>query len=97
MKFTKMQGCGTDYVYVNGFAETVENPAAAAKVLQAQAEGLVEDHKRGLLQSIEELYEMTNMQSEVRGLQNQLTSAQERLTEIRSKHPKLLEEQTHES
>lgn len=23
MKFTKMQGCGNDYVYVNGFAETV--------------------------------------------------------------------------
>ena len=23
MKFTKMQGCGNDYVYVNGFTETV--------------------------------------------------------------------------
>ncbi|MDD3571082.1 MAG: diaminopimelate epimerase [Lachnospiraceae bacterium] len=26
MKFTKMQGCGNDYVYVNCFEETVENP-----------------------------------------------------------------------
>lgn len=26
MKFTKMQGCGNDYVYVNCFKEKVENP-----------------------------------------------------------------------
>lgn len=26
MKFTKMQGCGNDYVYVNCFQETVKNP-----------------------------------------------------------------------
>ena len=25
MKFTKMQGCGNDYVYVNGITEKVEN------------------------------------------------------------------------
>lgn len=30
MKFTKMHGCGNDYVYVNCFEETVENPEAAA-------------------------------------------------------------------
>ncbi len=24
MKFTKMHGCGNDYVYVNGFEETVQ-------------------------------------------------------------------------
>jgi len=27
MKFTKMQGCGNDYVYVNCFEEKVENPS----------------------------------------------------------------------
>ena len=27
MKFTKMHGCGNDYVYVNLFEEKVENPA----------------------------------------------------------------------
>lgn len=33
MKFTKMQGCGNDYVYVNGFTEVVEDkPAMARKV-----------------------------------------------------------------
>ena len=26
MKFTKMQGLGNDYVYVNCFKETIENP-----------------------------------------------------------------------
>ena len=25
MKFTKMQGLGNDYVYVNGFEERIEN------------------------------------------------------------------------
>lgn len=30
MKFTKMQGAGNDYVYVNCFAEKVENPADVA-------------------------------------------------------------------
>lgn len=28
MKFTKMHGCGNDYVYVNLFEETIENPSA---------------------------------------------------------------------
>lgn len=27
MKFTKMQGIGNDYVYVNCFREQVENPS----------------------------------------------------------------------
>ncbi|UFS72624.1 diaminopimelate epimerase [Geomonas sp. RF6] len=30
MKFTKMQGAGNDYVYVNCFTETVEDPASVA-------------------------------------------------------------------
>ncbi|MDR1654067.1 MAG: diaminopimelate epimerase [Prevotellaceae bacterium] len=28
MKFTKMHGTGNDYIYVNGFEETIDNPAA---------------------------------------------------------------------
>ncbi len=27
MKFTKMHGIGNDYIYVNGLAETVADPA----------------------------------------------------------------------
>ncbi len=30
MKFTKMQGLGNDYVYVNGFEEKIENPSVLA-------------------------------------------------------------------
>lgn len=30
MKFTKMQGCGNDYVYINCLEETIENPSALA-------------------------------------------------------------------
>lgn len=32
-KFTKMQGTGNDYVYVNCFEEHIENPAALAKLM----------------------------------------------------------------
>ncbi len=31
MKFTKMQGCGNDYIYVNCFEENVPNPNETAK------------------------------------------------------------------
>lgn len=30
MKFTKMQGCGNDYIYVNCFEENVKNPSETA-------------------------------------------------------------------
>lgn len=30
MQFTKMQGCGNDYIYVNCFTETVSDPSRAA-------------------------------------------------------------------
>ena len=33
MRFTKMQGCGNDYVYVDGFRERVENPARTAQIV----------------------------------------------------------------
>lgn len=30
MKFTKMHGCGNDYIYINGFIEQVDNPSQLA-------------------------------------------------------------------
>ena len=30
MRFTKMQGCGNDYIYINCFEEKVENPEKLA-------------------------------------------------------------------
>jgi len=67
--------------------DDAEDPALATKALQQQAEGLVEDHKQSLLRSIQELYELSERQAEMRGLQKQLESAQDRLNQIRSQHP----------
>ena len=36
MKFTKMQGIGNDYVYVNCFEEHVEDPARVAQLVSEQ-------------------------------------------------------------
>lgn len=43
MKFTKMQGLGNDYVYVNCFQETVENPEEAAKKVSDRHFGIGSD------------------------------------------------------
>ena len=43
MKFTKMHGCGNDYVYVNCLKETVDDPAAAARVVSDRHFGIGSD------------------------------------------------------
>ena len=43
MKFTKMQGIGNDYVYVNCFEETVKDPAAVARYVSDRHFGLGSD------------------------------------------------------
>lgn len=40
MKFTKMQGCGNDYVYVNGMEECVENKKQVVPVLSDRHFGI---------------------------------------------------------
>jgi len=40
MKFTKMQGCGNDYVYVNGMTEQVENKAQVVPALSDRHFGI---------------------------------------------------------
>ena len=40
MKFTKMQGCGNDYVYINGMTETVENKKEAVPFLSDRHFGI---------------------------------------------------------
>lgn len=42
-KFTKMHGCGNDYVYVNGFTETIENPEQAAIFVSDRHKGIGSD------------------------------------------------------
>jgi len=43
MKFTKMQGIGNDYVYVNCFTETVEDPAKTARFVSDRHFGIGSD------------------------------------------------------
>ena len=43
MKFTKMHGIGNDYVYVNGFAEQVADPAAVARKVSDRHFGIGSD------------------------------------------------------
>ena len=43
MKFTKMHGLGNDYVYVNGFAQEVSNPADVARKVSDRHFGIGSD------------------------------------------------------
>lgn len=43
MKFTKMHGIGNDYVYVNCFEETVDNPAEVARFVSDRHYGIGSD------------------------------------------------------
>ena len=43
MRFTKMQGCGNDYIYINGFEETVENPEKLAIAMSERHFGVGSD------------------------------------------------------
>ena len=40
MKFTKMHGIGNDYIYVNGFVESVTNPAETARAVSDRHFGI---------------------------------------------------------
>lgn len=69
--------------------EDGEDPVASAKKLQAQCEELVEDHKRNMLKSLEDLYDLTERQKEMMSLRGSLEKAQARLSEIREHYPQL--------
>jgi diaminopimelate epimerase len=43
MRFTKMHGLGNDYIYVNGFAEHVPQPASVARVVSDRHFGIGAD------------------------------------------------------
>jgi hypothetical protein len=76
-------------VVLTATLEAGDDPEQCARTLQAKAEGLVEDHKQGMLRSIEELYQLSARQAEMRGLEKELKRAQDRLDEIRKEHPVL--------
>ena len=43
MKFTKMHGCGNDYIYVNGFEEKIEDEAKTAILVSDRHFGIGAD------------------------------------------------------
>ncbi|MBC8470240.1 MAG: diaminopimelate epimerase [Planctomycetes bacterium] len=43
MKFTKMHGLGNDYIYVNCFEETIENPVQLAQIVSDRHRGIGAD------------------------------------------------------
>ncbi len=43
MRFTKMHGCGNDYIYVNGFEESIEDESSAAIKLSDRHFGIGSD------------------------------------------------------
>ncbi|MBP1618393.1 MAG: diaminopimelate epimerase [Bacteroidetes bacterium] len=43
LKFTKMHGAGNDYIYVNGFTQTIENPSELALALSDRHFGIGSD------------------------------------------------------
>ncbi|MEG1166178.1 MAG: diaminopimelate epimerase, partial [Oscillospiraceae bacterium] len=43
MKFTKMQGCGNDYVYVNCFNETIDDRPALSRLVSNRNFGIGSD------------------------------------------------------
>ena len=43
MEFTKMQGCGNDYVYVNGFENKIDNPNKLSKIVSDRHFGIGSD------------------------------------------------------
>ena len=43
MKFTKMQGLGNDYVYVNGLKEEIKNPSQLAVQVSERHFGIGSD------------------------------------------------------
>lgn len=66
-----------------------EDWQAVAKELQAKAESMIEDHKRNMLNSLEELHDLTTKQREVAELESRIVSAQSRLDRIRKETPAL--------
>ncbi len=58
MKFTKMHGAGNDYVYVNGFVETIEDPASLSIAVSDRHFGIGADGLVLILPSEKEDFRM---------------------------------------
>lgn len=66
-----------------------DDASDATKALQAKAERLVEDHKNTLLDTLNQIYEQDQVDSQIADLERQLTTAQERLAHLRWRRQEL--------
>lgn len=62
MKFTKMHGLGNDYVYVNGFEETIDNPKEVAIKISDRHFGIGSDGLVLILPSDRSDFRIENVQ-----------------------------------
>lgn len=60
-----------------------DDAEACVKELQAKAESIVEDHKRNLLSSLEDAYELEQRQQRVQSLESSIRRAQKELDDLR--------------
>ena len=70
-------------VTVRATIEPGEDWEAVTKDLQSKAESLVEDHKRHMLKSLQDLEDMTRKQAEATSLARKIQECQERLDKLR--------------
>lgn len=66
-----------------------ENFQDCVKDLQAQAEGLIEEHKRTILTSLHELWKLKNLDERAAALKEQITHAQHELDALREEQGKM--------
>ncbi len=70
--------------------EDGEDAESATKMLQAKAEGLVEDHANQLTKHIRDMYYLNEREKEAKRLEETLTAGQKRLEQIRGEIPLML-------
>lgn len=63
--------------------DDADDPTTATKALQAQAEELVEEHKRNLLASIEQIAQMARREQEIARLSRMIAEQQRNLDSLR--------------
>ena len=67
-----------------------EDAVAATKQLQAQAEGLVEDHANQLTTHIRDMYMLSEKEREVKNLEASIIASQKRLEGMRAEIPLMM-------
>lgn len=76
-------------VHLNAKLDEGEDPVAATRQLQAQAEEMAEQHKESLLKNIHDLQRIARANEEMSVLEARIRQAQQRLDELKKSTPPL--------